>query len=225
VLNLSDVEAAAARLQGIVHRTPVITSRALDRLARCDVRLKAENLQQCGAFKLRGAFYKIASLEPTERDRGVVAFSSENHAQAVAFAASLLRTNAVVLIPTDAPIEKLRAARGFGAEVITFDRRKESRQELACALTDERDMTLVPPYDDWHVMAGQGTAALELIEDVGPLDALVVPVGGGGLIAGCATVARGVNQRTRVIGVERPEAMTHSALSPRAGGSPSTSQT
>jgi threonine dehydratase len=198
VIAVADVEAAARRLAGVAHRTPVITSRTLDARIGADVFLKAENLQRAGAFKFRGAYNKVSSV-----DGDVAAYSSGNHAQAVALAASLLDRKAVILMPEDAPPAKVAATLGYGAEVVTYDRYTQDRDELGWALAAERGLTLVKPYDDPLVMAGQGTAALELLEDVGALDLLVVPVGGGGLAAGCATVAaaRGV----RVVGVE-PEA-------------------
>jgi threonine dehydratase len=202
VITLSDVEAAARRLDGVAHRTPVVTSRTLDSRARARVYLKAENLQRGGAFKFRGAYNKIASLDEAERARGVAAYSSGNHAQAVALAASLLGTTAVILMPEDAPPAKLEATRAYGAEVVTYDRWTGDREALGRALADERGLTLVPPYDDPLVMAGQGTAALELLEEVPNLDMLVVPVSGGGLIAGCATVAKALRPSVRVYGVE-----------------------
>jgi threonine dehydratase len=217
VIELEDVQAAARRLEGVAHRTPVVRSRTLSRLTGLDVVLKPENLQRGGAFKFRGAFNKISSLSQAERERGIVAYSSGNHAQAVAIAASLVGTTAVILMPEDAPAAKLEATRGYGAEVVAYDRWTQDREALGAALAEERGLTLVPPYDDPLVMAGQGTAALELIEDAGPLDALVVPVGGGGLAAGCATAAKGHrSERTRVIGVE-PEAGNDTQRSLAAG--------
>ncbi len=213
MLELADVEEAAAQLDGVAHRTPVVTSRTLDALVGRQVFLKPENLQRGGAFKFRGAYNKIASLEAP---RGVAAFSSGNHAQAVAIAARLLGTTAVILMPEDAPAAKVEATRGYGAEVVTYDRWTEDREALGAALADDRGLALVPPYDDPLVMAGQGTAGLELVADARPLDALVVPVGGGGLIAGCATVAKALSPRTRVIGVE-PEAGNDTQRSLAAG--------
>jgi threonine dehydratase len=205
VISLGDVEAAALRLDGVAHRTPVVTSRTLDALAHARVYMKAENLQRGGAFKFRGAYTKISSLDEEARARGVAAYSSGNHAQAVALAASLLGTTAVILMPEDAPAAKLEATRGYGAEIVTYDRWSEDREALGTALAEERGLTLVPPYDDPLVMAGQGTAALELLEDVPDLDVLVAPVSGGGLIAGCATAGKGIRPALRVYGVE-PEA-------------------
>ncbi len=195
------VRAAARVLDGIAHRTPVLASRTLDALAGASVVLKPECLQRGGAFKFRGAYNKIASLPPGS---DVVAYSSGNHAQAVAIAAALRGARATILMPEDAPVAKLAATRGYGAEVILYDRYTEDRDALGRALADSRGLTLVRPYDDELVMAGQGTAALELIEDAGPLDTLVVPVGGGGLIAGSATIAKALGV-ARVVGVE-PEA-------------------
>jgi threonine dehydratase len=202
VIELADVEAAAARLAGVAHRTPVFTSRTLDAAAGGTVFLKAECLQRGGAFKFRGAYNKIASLPPDVRARGVFAYSSGNHAQAVAIAASLLGTRATILMPEDAPAAKLDATRGYGAEVVSYDRWTESREEIGARLAAERAVELVKPYDDPLVMAGQGTTALELLADVPDLDLLVTPVGGGGLIAGCATAAKALAPRLRVVGVE-----------------------
>jgi threo-3-hydroxy-L-aspartate ammonia-lyase len=197
VIGPDDVRAAARVLDGVAHRTPVVTSRTLGD----EVFLKPECLQRVGAFKFRGAYNKIASLA---HGTPVLAYSSGNHAQAVALAARLLGTRATILMPDDAPASKLAATKGYGAEVIMFDRYDDDREALAEALAAERGLELVRPYDDPLIMAGQGTAALELIEDAGPLDVLVVPVGGGGLIAGCATIAKAMGVK-RVVGVE-PEA-------------------
>jgi threonine dehydratase len=205
LISLGDVEAAAARLAGVAHRTPVVSSRTLDSRAGARVYMKAENLQRAGAFKFRGAYNKISSLEEGERARGVAAFSSGNHAQAVALAASLVGTKAVILMPDDAPSAKREATLGYGAEVVGYDRWTQDREALGTALAEERGLTLVPPYDDPLVMAGQGTAALELLEEVPDLDVLVAPVSGGGLIAGCATAATALRPEIRVVGIE-PEA-------------------
>ncbi len=202
---MQDVLAAARRLQGVAHRTPVITSRTLDEMVGCRVFLKAENLQRSGAFKFRGAYNKLVTLGPQELRRGVVTYSSGNHAGAVALAARLVGTSAVIVMPTDAPAAKVEATRGYGASVVTYDRYREDREEVAAAVGKERGLILVPPFDDPLVMAGQGTAALELFDEVEGLDALVVPVSGGGLIAGSAVVAAARPQPVRVIGVE-PEA-------------------
>jgi threonine dehydratase len=205
MISLDDVHAAARRLHGVAHRTPVITSRTLDDHTGAQVFVKAENLQRAGAFKFRGAFNAVASLPAEERRKGVATVSSGNHAQALALAARLHDVPAVILMPEDAPEGKLAATRGYGAEVIPFDRYAQDREDLLAELVEERGLQPVHPYDDPRVMAGQGTAALELLEDAGPLDLLLVPVGGGGLIAGCATAVAGVSPQTRVIGVE-PEA-------------------
>jgi threonine dehydratase len=205
MIDLEDVRRAARRLDGVANRTPVITSRALDSLLSARLFLKAEVFQRAGAFKFRGAYNKIAALSDDELRRGVLAFSSGNHAQAVALAASLLGAHATIVMPDDAPAIKLAATRGYGAEIVTYDRYTDDREAIALAISAERGLTVVPPYDDPLVMAGQGTVALELLEEVGELDVLVVPVSGGGLIAGCATVLSALCPRTRVIGVE-PEA-------------------
>jgi threonine dehydratase len=202
VIELEDVRAAAAVLDGVAHRTPVLRSRTLDAWTGGELLLKAEHLQRGGAFKFRGAYNAIRRLDVASLARGVCAFSSGNHAQAVAIAARLLGTRATIVMPEDTPAVKLEATRGYGAEIVTYDRYTEDREAVGRRLAAERGMTLVPPYEHDHVMAGQGTAALELIEDAGPLDLLVVCVGGGGLIAGCATVAKGLDASTRVVGVE-----------------------
>jgi threonine dehydratase len=202
MVGISDVEKAAARLETTAHRTPVFTSRTLDARTGARVFLKAENLQRGGAFKFRGAYNKISSLTPDELRRGVATYSSGNHAQAVALSARLLGARAVILMPSDAPSAKVEATRGYGAEIVTYDRYAEDRTRLGEALAAERGLTLVPPYDDELIIAGQGTAALELIADHGPLDVVVVPVGGGGLIAGCAIAATSMNPGIRVTGVE-----------------------
>ena len=216
MVTFSDVEEAAGRLEGVAHRTPVLTSRTLDDLTGASVRLKAENFQRGGAFKFRGAYNKINSLSAGQRKRGVVAYSSGNHAQAVALAARLHEIPAVIVMPTDAPASKVEATQGYGAEVVTYDRYAEDRVAVGERLAAERGGTLVPPYDDPKIIAGQGTAALELIEDAGPLDLLVVPVGGGGLISGSATTAAALSPSTRMVGVE-PEAGDDTRRSLEAG--------
>ncbi|WP_407655899.1 pyridoxal-phosphate dependent enzyme [Capillimicrobium parvum] len=205
MISLDDVRRAARRLDGVAHRTPAVRSRTLDERVGARVVLKAENLQRVGAFKFRGAYNAVAAMDPKQRARGVVTASSGNHAQALALAARLHDVPALILMPGDAPGSKVQATIGYGAEIVPFDRYAEDREELLAALAAERGMTPVHPYDDDRVMAGQGTAALELIEDAGPLDALLVCIGGGGLIAGCATAAKGLDDGTRVVGVE-PEA-------------------
>jgi threonine dehydratase len=189
-----DVRAAARVLEGVAHRTPVIRSQTLGE----HVVLKPENLQRVGAFKFRGAFNKISSLPKGSR---VVAYSSGNHAQAVALASRLLGAQATILMPEDAPPSKVAATRGYGADIVTYDRYTGDREAIAAELARERGAEIVPPYDDPLIMAGQGTAALELIEDAGVVDTLVVPLGGGGLIAGCATIAKDLGV-SRVVGVE-----------------------
>jgi threo-3-hydroxy-L-aspartate ammonia-lyase len=216
VIEPEDVRAAAARLDGVAHRTPVVTSRTLDALAGAPVFLKAENLQRGGAFKFRGAYNKIASLPHDVRSRGVIAYSSGNHAQAVAIAARLLGTHATIVMPTDAPPAKLDATRGYGAEIVEYDRFGDDREAIGAQLAEERGLALVKPYDDPLVMAGQGTTALELLDEVPDLDVLVTPVGGGGLIAGCATAFKSVRPHGRVVGVE-PEAADDTARSLAAG--------
>jgi threonine dehydratase len=215
-LALADVRAAAARLEGIAHRTPVLTSRHLDELTGARVFLKAENLQRTGAFKFRGATNAVASLSDEERRRGVATVSSGNHAQALALAARLHDVAATILMPEDSPPNKLAATRGHGAEVILFDRYAEDREALLASLVAERGLVPIHPYDDVRVMAGQGTVAAELLEQAGPLDVLLVPVGGGGLLAGCATAATAMQPGIRVVGVE-PEAGDDTRRSLAAG--------
>jgi threonine dehydratase len=203
MIELADVEAAAGQLAGVVHRTPVLTSATLDARSGATVFLKAECFQRTGSFKARGAYHALHRLADDRRSGGVVTMSSGNHGQALAWAAGRFGVPAVVVMPTDAPASKRAATEGYGAEVVTYDRYREDRAALAAALGAERGLTLVPPYDDWDVMAGQGTAALELVDDVGPLDLLLVPVGGGGLVAGCATAAKGrLGEGVAVVGVE-----------------------
>ena len=215
-VSFGDVEEAAGRLEGVAHRTPVVTSRTLDERVGGRVFLKAENFQRGGAFKFRGAYNKLASLPSEERSAGVVAYSSGNHAQAVALAASLHGVPATILMPADAPVSKMEATRGYGAEVVTYDRYSEDRVALGEQLARDRGAALIPPYDDPMIIAGQGTAAMELLEDVSPLDLLLVPVGGGGLISGCATAAAALSPSTTVIGVE-PEAGDDTRQSMEAG--------
>jgi threonine dehydratase len=216
MISLDDVRAAAERIAGVAHRTPVLTSRHLDEATGARVFLKAENLQRTGAFKFRGAANAVAMLTADERARGVATASSGNHAAALALAARLEGVSATILMPADSPPNKLEATRGHGAEIILFDRYAEDREELLGALVAERGLVPVHAYDDERVMAGQGTAALELLEQAGPLDVLLVCVGGGGLIAGCATAAKALLPGIRVIGVE-PEAGDDVLRSLRAG--------
>jgi threonine dehydratase len=200
-----DVAAAARRLEGVAHRTPVFTSTTIDEALGARLFFKCENFQRMGAFKFRGGYNAPASFTPEQRKRGALAFSSGNHAQAVALAARILGMPAVILMPHDAPALKIAATRGYGAEVIIFDRYKEDREALARKLAAERGMTLVPPFDHADVIAGQGTAAKELFDEVGELDHLFVPMGGGGLTSGCALAARALSPKCQVWGVE-PEA-------------------
>lgn len=204
-VSFDDVRAAAGRLAGVVHRTPVMTSRTVNELTGAQVFFKCENLQRIGAFKFRGAFNALSRFTPGQRARGVIAFSSGNHAQAVALSARLLGMPAVIVMPHDAPAVKLAATRGYQAEVVLYDRYSEDREEIGRRMAAERGLTLVPPFDHADVIAGQGTSALELVEEVGALDVLVVCVGGGGLISGCATAAKHLLPDCRVVGVE-PEA-------------------
>ncbi|WP_328379803.1 pyridoxal-phosphate dependent enzyme [Streptomyces sp. NBC_01020] len=215
-VTLDDVRDAAAQIKGVAHRTPVLRSRTLDRLVGAEVHLKCENFQRIGAFKFRGAYNAASRLSPEQVAKGIAAYSSGNHAQAVALAAKELGTTAVILMPEDTPQSKLDATAGYGAEVVTYDRYTGDRVAIGEALAADRGLALIPPYEHPHVIAGQGTAALELIEEAGDLDALVVPVGGGGLMAGSATVAKGLRDRIRVIGVE-PEAGDDTKRSLEAG--------
>ncbi|MET0540944.1 MAG: threo-3-hydroxy-L-aspartate ammonia-lyase [Variovorax sp.] len=211
-----DVVAAAARLAGHAHRTPVLRSTTADERAGAQVFFKCENFQRMGAFKFRGAFNALARFDAAQRRGGAIAFSSGNHAQAVALSARLLGMPAVIVMPHDAPAAKLAATRGYGAEVISYDRFTEDREALTRRLAGERGMTLIPPYDHPDVIAGQGTAAKELIEEVGPLDALFVCLGGGGLTSGCALAARALSPHCKVYGVE-PEAGNDAQQSLRKG--------
>jgi threonine dehydratase len=201
-VSFAEVRAAAERLRGVAHRTPVLTSRTFDALTGRTVFFKCENFQRGGAFKFRGAYNRLAQLTDDEKKRGVVAFSSGNHAQGVALAAKLLNIPAAIVMPDDAPPVKLAATRGYGAEVIVYNRLKQSRETIARQLSNERGMTLVPPFDDPHIIAGQGTAALELLEEIPELDAIVSPVGGGGLISGCAIAAKALKPEIQIFGVE-----------------------
>ncbi|HET6618161.1 MAG TPA: pyridoxal-phosphate dependent enzyme [Gemmatimonadota bacterium] len=205
-IGYEDVLAASRRVRPHVHRTPVMTSRLIDEAAGMQLFFKCENLQRAGAFKARGAFNKLLSLSDKERARGVVAFSSGNHAQAVALASSTLGIDAKIVMPADAPLSKLEATRNYGATVVEYDRRAEDRDRIAQRIAGEEGRVIVPPYDDALVMAGQGTAALELLEDVADLDAVVTPVGGGGLLAGTATALDGVATRVLAFGAEPAEA-------------------
>lgn len=216
MLQFTDIQAAAARLHGHAHRTPVLTSRTLDAMLGARVFMKAENLQRMGAFKFRGGYNAVNALSDAQRARGVVAFSSGNHAQAVALAAQLHGCRATIVMPHDAPALKLAATRGYGAEVVVYDRYTEDRAAIANALVEKHGATLIPPYDCLPVMAGQGTAALELIEEAGALDALIVCAGGGGFLSGCAVAAKHLLPNIRVLGAE-PERGNDMQQSLRAG--------
>jgi threonine dehydratase len=199
----ADVEAAAKRLAGVAHRTPVATSRQFDALAGCHAFFKCENLQRMGAFKFRGAYNALAKLDSDARRRGVVAFSSGNHAQAVALAGRILGIPATIVMPADAPAVKVAATREYGAEVVFYDRAAgQSREEVAARVSREKGAAVIPPFDHPDVIAGQGTGAKELLEETGPLDFLFVPCGGAGLLSGCAVAARHLAPAIRVIGVE-----------------------
>jgi len=204
------------RLEGVAHRTPIARSRTLDRQTGADVLVKCENLQRAGAFKFRGAFNAVSRLDDEQLGRGVAAYSSGNHAQAVALAASLVGTSALIVMPHDAPASKLEATKAYGAEIVGYDRYAEDRAAIAEQLAEQRGLALVPPYDHAHVIAGQGTAAAELIEDAAAIDAILVPVGGGGLAAGTAIAASAADHAIRVIGVE-PEAGDDTRRSLAAG--------
>ncbi len=211
-----DVVAAARRIEGHAHQTPVLRSRTLDQRLGAQVFFKCENFQRMGAFKFRGAFNALARFDVAQRKAGALAFSSGNHAQAIALSARLQGIAAVILMPLDAPQAKVDATRGYGAEVVLFDRFKQDRELLARELARARGMTLIPPFDHPDVIAGQGTAAKELFEQVGELDYLFVCLGGGGLLSGCALAARALSPQCKVIGVE-PEAGNDAQQSYRSG--------
>lgn len=211
-----DVVAASQRLSGVAHRTPVLTSRTADARSGASLFFKCENYQRMGAFKFRGGYNAIANLSEAQRRAGVVTFSSGNHAQAIALAAQILGVKAVIIMPLDAPAAKRAATEGYGGEVVTYDRYKEDREAVARRIQEERGMTLIPPYDHADVVAGQGTAARELFEEVGELDYLFVCLGGGGLLSGSALAARALSPNCKVIGVE-PEAGNDGQQSFRSG--------
>lgn len=212
----ADVEAAAIRLEGIAHHTPAMSSATANRRTQASLVFKPENLQRMGAFKFRGGYNAIASLSAEQKKAGVVTYSSGNHAQAIAYAGQLLGVPTTIIMPNDAPAAKVAATEGYGGQVIRYDRYKENRLEIGNKLSAERGLTIIPPYDHPHVIAGQGTATKELIEDAGPLDILLVPLGGGGLLAGAALVAKALNPGCRVFGVE-PEAGNDGQQSLRKG--------
>ncbi|MFP3757685.1 threo-3-hydroxy-L-aspartate ammonia-lyase [Cupriavidus sp. SIMBA_020] len=212
----ADVQAAAQRLEGHANRTPVNTSRTFNEMVGAEVFFKCENFQRMGAFKFRGAFNALSKFSPAQRKGGVVAFSSGNHAQGIALSARLLGMPATIVMPHDAPAAKVAATRGYGANVVTYDRYKEDREEIGRKLAAEHGMTLIPPYDHPDVLAGQGTAAKELFEEVGPLDALFTPLGGGGLLSGTALATRALAPACKLYGVE-PEAGNDGQQSFRKG--------
>jgi threo-3-hydroxy-L-aspartate ammonia-lyase len=198
----ADVDDAARQITGVAHRTPVVTSRTIDARTGAHVFFKCENLQRAGAFKFRGAYNALSRLTAAERQRGVVTFSSGNHAQAVALAGQLLGIPRVIVMPSDAPAIKRAATEGYGGEVVAYDREKDDREAIGQRIAAERGLTVVPPYDHPHIIAGQGTAARELIDEVGRLDMLFVPCGGGGLLSGSALAARQLSPGCHVVGVE-----------------------
>ena len=204
-ISYEDVLGAAKRIEGVAHHTPILTSSTADALTGARLFFKAENLQRMGAFKFRGGYNSLAQFTDLQKAGGVIAFSSGNHAQAIALSAKLLGMRAVIIMPEDAPAIKVAATRDYGAEVVLYDRYKEDREEIGRRLAAEQGLTLIPPYDHPHVMAGQGTAVLELVQDGGTFDILFVPLGGGGLLSGSAVVARQLSPGCRIIGVE-PEA-------------------
>ena len=211
-----DVEAAARRIAGHARRTPVMTSRTVDADLGATVFFKCENFQRTGSFKFRGALNALSVLDVESRARGVIAFSSGNHAQAVALAAQLLGTEATIVMPTDAPPSKMAATRGYGGRVVTYDRYRDDREAIAVRLAEERGGCIIPPFDHPDVIAGQGTVAAELIDEVGPLDGLYVCMGGGGLLSGCALAAKALSPECKVYGVE-PEAGNDGQQSLRQG--------
>jgi threonine dehydratase len=211
-----DVCAAAKRLRGRAHKTPVLRSRTIDRELGAELFFKCENLQRMGAFKFRGAFNALSKFDERQRQAGVVTFSSGNHAQAIALSASLLGIPATIIMPTDAPAAKMAATRGYGGQVVTYDRYTEDREAIGRKLSEEHGLTLIPPYDHPDVIAGQGTAAKELFEEAGELDALFTPLGGGGLLSGSALSARALSARCALYGVE-PEAGNDGQQSFRSG--------
>ena len=216
MVNFDDVQSAAERLYRIAHRTPIATSHTLNKLLGAEVYGKCENLQRAGAFKFRGAYNAVSQLSAEQRKLGVVSFSSGNHAQALALVGKLLHTPTVIVMPHDAPAIKLAATRGYGAEVVVYDRVEQKREAIAKQLAEERGSTLIPPFEHPHIIAGQGTAALELLTDVTDLEVLIVPIGGGGLISGCSIAAHALRPGLRVIGIE-PDTANDTFLSLQNG--------
>ena len=215
-VTLSEVQSAAERLYRIAHHTPIATSRTVDARIGAEVYCKCENLQRAGAFKFRGAYNAVSQLDAEQRRRGAVSFSSGNHAQALALAGKLLHTPAVIVMPNDAPAVKLAATRGYGAEVVLYDRVEQKREVIARQLGEERGLALIPPFEHPHIIAGQGTAALELLTDVPDLDVLIAPIGGGGLISGCSIAAHALKPDLRIFGVE-PDTANDTFLSLQKG--------
>ena len=215
-ISFTDVAEASRRVAGIAHRTPVLTSSTANQMTGAQVLFKCENFQRMGAFKFRGAYNAVAQFTAKQLAGGVITFSSGNHAQAIALSARLVGAKSVIVMPSDAPQIKIEATRGYGGEIVLYDRYTQDREALGRRLAEERGLTLIPPYDHPHVMAGQGTAAMELIEDAGPIDVLVTPLGGGGLLSGCAVVAKTMNPKCVVVGVE-PEAGNDGQQSYRSG--------
>ena len=215
-ISFDDIAHAAKRIYGVAHRTPVFTSRTANTMTGAEIFFKCENYQRMGAFKFRGGYNALVQFPHDQKKRGAIAYSSGNHAQAVALAAKLLGMPAVIVMPKDAPATKVAATKGYGADVVFYDRYTEDRDAIARKLAEEKGLTLIPPYDHAHVMAGQGTAAKELIEETGPLDAIVTPLGGGGLLSGCAVAAKALSPSISVYGVE-PEAGDDGLQSLRAG--------
>lgn len=215
-INFDDIVRAHERIAHVAHRTPVLTSTTANAMTGAQIFFKCENFQRSGAFKFRGAYNAISQFSEAQRARGVVTFSSGNHAQGIALSARMLGVKAVIVMPIDAPPIKLAATRGYGAEVVLYDRYTEDREAIGQQLAQERGLTLIPPYDHPHVMAGQGTLVKELIEEVGDLDALLVPLGGGGLLSGCATAAKAMLPQCKVYGVE-PQAGDDGQKSFRTG--------
>ena len=212
----ADVEAAAERLRGVAHHTPAMSSATANRRTGASLVFKPENLQRMGAFKFRGGYNAIASLSPAQKKAGVVTFSSGNHAQAIAYAGQLLGVPTTIIMPNDAPAAKVAATEGYGGQIVRYDRYTEDRLVIGDRLAAERGLTVIPPYDHPHVIAGQGTATKELIEDAGPFDILIVPLGGGGLLAGACLAAKALNPACRIFGVE-PEAGNDGQQSLRKG--------
>lgn len=215
-VSFADVQEAAARLDGVVHRTPVMTSRTVDTRTGAQTVFKCESFQRAGSFKIRGAYNTLSQLAADDKEHGVLAYSSGNHAQAVALASRVLDLPAAIIMPNDAPRVKLEATRGYGAEVILYDRADTTREELANEVARERNRPIIPPYDHPDIVAGQGTVAVELFEEVGALDVLLVPCGGGGLLSGCALAADRLAPGCKVIGVE-PQQANDAARSFRTG--------